>query len=131
MNNRIDRISEEIKKEMGSIIQNEIKDPRMPNMVSITSLNVTKDLKYAKVFISVFGNEEDKKNALNALKSAAGFIRREIGHRIQIRNTPELHFELDNSIEHGFHIESLLRQARVANIKEDIKEEGKNQEDDK
>ncbi len=117
MNNRIDRISEEIKKEMGNIIQNEIKDPRMPKMVSITSLNVTKDLKYAKVFISVFGNEDEKKNALNALKSAAGFIRREIGHRIQIRYTPELHFELDNSIEHGFHIESLLRQVNTTNVK--------------
>ena len=113
MNNRIDRISEEIKKEMGSIIQNELKDPRLPQMVSITSLNVTKDLKYAKVYVSVLGSEEDKKNAIDALKSAAGYIRRELGHRIQIRYTPMIQFEIDNSIEHGFHIEKLLKESGI------------------
>ncbi len=112
MADRIIRISEEVKKELSNIIQNDIKDPRLPSMVSIVSCNVTKDLRYAKVFVSVLGNEEQKKNAISALKSAAGFIRRELGHRVQLRYTPEIHFELDTSIEHGIHINKLLDDAK-------------------
>jgi ribosome-binding factor A len=105
---RTDRIAEEMKKEISSIIGNELKDPRLPKLISITSLTVTRDLRYAKVFISVFGNDEDKKNAIVALKSAAGFIRREVGHRIQLRYTPELQFELDNSKEQGVYLTKLI-----------------------
>jgi len=105
---RTHRISEEMKKEVSNIIQNELKDPRLPQMVSVMSANVTRDLRYAKVYISVFGSEEEKKNALSALKSAAGFIRREVGHRMQLRYTPEMQFELDNSIEHGAYITKLI-----------------------
>lgn len=108
MADRIVRISEEVKKEISSIIQNEIKDPRLPNMVSIIACDVTKDLSHAKVYISVLGNEEEKKNAIKALKSAAGFIRRELGHRVKLRAVPEIHFELDTSIEHGMYINKLL-----------------------
>lgn len=110
MVDRINRISEEMKKELSFIIQNDLKDPRLPKLISITSVNVTKDLKYAKAYISVFGTDEEKKNALTALKSAAGFIRREVGHRMQMRYTPEMHFELDNSIEHGAYISNLINQ---------------------
>ncbi len=105
---RTNRISEEMKKEISNIIQNELKDPRLPQMVSVMSANVTRDLRHAKVFISVFGSEEEKKSALSALKSAAGYIRREVGHRMQLRYTPELQFELDNSIEHGAYITRLI-----------------------
>lgn len=108
MADRIIRISEEVKKEISNIIQNDLKDPRLPSLVSIVSCNVTKDLRYAKVFVSVLGSDEEKKNAISALKSAAGFIRRELGHRVQLRYTPEIHFELDTSIEHGFHINKLI-----------------------
>jgi ribosome-binding factor A len=104
------RISEEMKKEISSIIQNELRDPRLPKMISVMSANVTKDLKYAKVFISVLGSDEEKKHAMDALKSAAGFIRREIGHRMQLRNTPEMLFELDNSIERGVYITKLINE---------------------
>lgn len=114
MVDRIYRISEEVKKELCKIVQNEIKDPRMPKLTSITTVKVTKDLRYAKVFVSVLGNELDKKNALEALKSAAGFIRREIGHRIQLRYTPEFKFEIDNSIEHGIYITSLIDKDKNA-----------------
>jgi len=105
---RTNMISEEMKKEISAIIQNELKDPRLPKMISVISADVTKDLRYAKVFISVLGNETDKKNAIEGLKSAAGFIRREIGHRLQLRYTPELLFELDNSIERGVYITKLI-----------------------
>jgi len=108
MVDRINRITEEVKREIGNIIQNEIKDPRLPEFVSVTSVNVTRDLKYAKVYVSVLGNDENKKNAIAALKSAAGFIRHEIGQRLKLRYTPEIHFELDNSIEHGIYISKLI-----------------------
>jgi len=115
---RTNRISEEMKREISSIIQNEIKDPRMPEFVSITEVNVTRDLRYAKVYVSVYGNEEEKKNAISALKSASGFIRHEVGQRIQLRYTPELQFELDNSIERGMYMNKL--------INETLKKENKN-----
>lgn len=105
---RTDRISEEMRKEVSSIIQKDLKDPRLPKMISVTNADVTRDLRYAKVYISVLGSDEDKKNALQGLKSAAGFIRREIGHRLQLRYTPEILFELDNSIERGVYISKLI-----------------------
>lgn len=105
---RIDRISEEMKKEISNIIQNEIKDPRLPKMTSVVHVSVTKDLRYAKIRISVLGGDEEKKNAISALKSAAGFIRREIGHSMQLRYTPEMQFELDESIERGAYITKLI-----------------------
>lgn len=105
---RTNRISEEMKKEISSVIQNELKDPRLPQMTSVISADVTKDLRYAKVRISVLGSEDNKKDAILALKSAAGFIRREIGHRMQLRYTPEILFELDDSIERGAYISKLI-----------------------
>lgn len=108
MVDRLSRISEEIKREVSEIILNGLKDPRLPKLISVVSLNVTRDLRYAKVYVSVLGNDEEKKNAIEGLKSAAGFIRREVGHRIQLRYTPELQFELDNSIEHGAYMTKLI-----------------------
>jgi ribosome-binding factor A len=105
---RTDRISEEVKKHLSDIIR-ELKDPRIPLMTSVVSVSVTKDLKYAKVYVSIMGDEETKKDALKGLKSAAGFIRKEIGSRVLLRALPEFHFELDNSIEHGAHINELLQ----------------------
>lgn len=105
------RISEEMKREISSIIQNELKDPRLSQLISVTNVNVTRDLRYAKVYVSIMGTEEEKKNSLNGLKSAAGFIRREVGHRVQLRYTPEVLFELDNSIEHGAYISKLINDA--------------------
>lgn len=109
---RSGRINEEIRKEISDIIQNNIRDPRLSAMVSVTKVDVTKDLRYAKVFVSIFGKEDAKKETLNAIKSSAGFIRREIGHRVNLRFTPELIIELDETIEHGMHIDSLLHQIR-------------------
>jgi len=87
-----------------------LKDPRLSKLISITEVNVTKDLRYAKVYVSVMGSEEEKANSLEGLKSAAGFIRREIGRRVQLRYTPEIHFELDNSIERGAYITKLINE---------------------
>lgn len=109
---RSGRINEEIKKEVSEIIRNEVRDPRLTAMVSVTRVDVTKDLRYAKVFVSIFGNDEEKKNTLNALKNSSGFIRREVGHRVNLRFTPEITIELDNTIEHGMHINALIESIK-------------------
>ena len=106
---RTDRISEQIKKELSDIIRN-LKDPRIPLMTSVVAVSVTGDLRYAKAYISVMGDEETKREAIKGLQSAAGYIRREIGSRVQLRTTPEFSFEADNSIEHGAYINELLHR---------------------
>lgn len=106
------RINEELKKELSDIIRNSIKDPRMTSMISVTDVNVTKDLKYAKVYVSIFGDEESKNDSLEALKSSRGFMRKELARRINLRNTPELIIEEDNAIEYGMHIDSLLEKIK-------------------
>lgn len=107
---RKSRLSEEMKRIIGNIIQNDLKDPRIPMLTSVTDVEVTRDLRYAKVYISVFGSDEEKKKCIEGLKSAAGFIRKEIGTHIKIRYIPEPVFVLDDSIEHGLHISELLRE---------------------
>lgn len=105
---RIDRVAEEIRRELSAIIR-ELKDPRIPDMLSVVSVRVTKDLKYAKAGISVMGDEKVKKDAFDALKSAGGFIRKEISRRVKLRQTPEFTFVEDNSIAYGAHISELLK----------------------
>ncbi|KRQ86992.1 Ribosome-binding factor A [Caloramator mitchellensis] len=109
---RTSRLNEEVKRIVGDIIQNELKDPRIPMLTSVTGVEVTKDLRYAKVFISVFGKDDEKQKCLEGLKSAAGFIRKEIGKKIKARYTPEVLFELDKSIEYGMHITKVLQEMK-------------------
>ena len=105
---RIDKINEEVRREVASVIR-ELKDSRIPMMTSVVAVNVTNDLRYAKVYVSVMGDGETKKKAIEGLKSAAGYVRREMGRRIDLRYTPEPIFELDRSIEHGAYINQLLK----------------------
>ena len=106
--NRINRINEEVRREISDILR-ELKDPRIPMMTSVISVSVTQDLRYATVYVSIFGNDEVKKNALAALKNSAGFVRRELGHRLNLRYTPEIIYKADDSIEHGARINELLK----------------------
>ena len=106
---RTDRIAPLIQREVERIVREDLSDPRTDCMFSVTHVDVTRDLRYAKVFISVF--EEDKrKPMMDALKKAAGFIRHGVGQAVQLRYTPELLFELDTSIEYGVRIASLINQ---------------------
>lgn len=114
---RNSRINEEMRKEISSIIRNDVKDPRITAMISVTKVDVTKDLSYAKVYVSLYGDDKSKQETLQALKKSSGFIRREVGSKIRLRNTPEILIELDDTIEHGMHIDELLRK---------IKEQGQN-----
>lgn len=110
-NNRIGRINEEIQRELAALIPS-VKDPRVSGMISITTVDTTPDLRYAKVFISVL-DKQDCAQVLKGLKSAAGYLRRELGLALQLRYTPELTFVPDDSIDRGAHILNLLRNPEV------------------
>lgn len=107
---RIDKINEEVRRELSCVIR-ELKDTRIPIMTSVVAVSVTNDLRYAKVYVSVMGDEQTQKKALEGLKSASGFVRREMGKRVDLRYTPEFLFELDHSIEHGAYINELLKKS--------------------
>ncbi|EOR27487.1 MULTISPECIES: 30S ribosome-binding factor RbfA [Clostridium] len=112
-NYRGGRINEEVRREISVIIRDEIKDPRMTAMVSITEVKVTKDLRYAKVFVSIYGKSEEEKNeTFAALKSASGYIRKEVSQRMNLRNTPQILFELDDSISYSMKIEELIEKVK-------------------
>ncbi|MCM3637834.1 30S ribosome-binding factor RbfA [Sporosarcina luteola] len=109
MSMRANRVAEQMKKELGGIIGQKLKDPRI-GFVTVTDVEVTGDLQQATIFISVLGNEAEKEATLAGLTKAKGFIRTEIGQRIRLRKTPEIEFAFDDSVEYGNRIESLLRQ---------------------
>ena len=104
--NRIGRINEEIQRELAALIPC-VKDPRVTGMISVTAVDTTPDLKYAKIYVSVL-EEARQKEAVKGLKSAGGWLRRELGSRLQLRYTPELVFELDDSLKYGAHMFDLL-----------------------
>lgn len=107
---RLVRTNEEIKRELSDIIRTEVKDPRIADvMISVVAVETTNDLKTSKVYISVL--QDDKKDdVMNALNSAHGFIRKEVARRINLRNTPEFIFKLDETIKYGMHMEKVIKE---------------------
>lgn len=122
--NRIGRINEEIQRELSAKIRT-LKDPRVSGtgMVSITRVNTTPDLRYAQVFVSVL-NKDEEKEALKGLKSASGFLRRELGSALRLRYTPELQFVGDDSMEHGAHILELLKNVERKDAARNTQDDG-------
>ena len=119
---RIDRISEEVRREVDAIIRDELHDPRIGGTFSVTRADVTGDLRYAKIYVSVL--EDDKRdNLMAALKNAKGYIRRSLGKRMIIRYTPELIFVSDKNIEYGVHIAKVLADAAGTEEKTDESDE--------
>jgi ribosome-binding factor A len=110
MTRRIEQVNMLLRRELATLLQNEVKDPRITTFVAITEVDTSPDLRYAKVFISHLGTEEEKKDLLKALKSASGFFRRELAGRIRLRRIPELTFIWDTSIEQGDRIARLLNR---------------------
>lgn len=108
---RIDRISEQVRREVDLIVREELSDPRIKGTFSITRADVTRDLRYAKIYVSVL-EDENRPGLMTALKKAAGFVRHELGQRMLIRYTPEILFEADENIAYGIHIASLLKQVQ-------------------
>lgn len=109
MSKRVNRVAEQMKKELGDIIIQKVKDPRI-GFVTVTDVEVTGDLQNATVFISVLGSEEEQEATLKGLDKAKGFIRTEIGRRIRLRKVPEIEFSFDESIAYGNRIQTLLTQ---------------------
>jgi len=105
---RTQRIAEQMKKEIADIIRNDVKDPGV-GFSTVTRVEVANDLQHAKVFISVFGSEEEKSRTMGALDRAIGFIRGEVSRRLRMRVTPEMTFRLDESGEYSAHIETVLK----------------------
>ena len=106
---RLGRIEEEYKKELSQIIGYELKNPNVTGLISVTKVKVSNDLKYAKVYVSIL-NSKNIKDTIAGLKKSAGFIRSELARRVNLRNTPELIFELDDSLEYGAKIDTILKE---------------------
>lgn len=123
-NTRFERINEELKKEISHIISYELNNPNVTGLISVTKAKITPDLKYAKVYVSIL-NSKNIKETLVGLKKSSGYIRTEIAKRINLRITPELIFELDDSIEYGAKIDSILRD-----IMKDVKPEEKESDEE-
>lgn len=106
---RIDRVSEDIKREIIAVMR-ELKDPRVQSMLTVVKVDVTNDLSYAKVYVSAMDGMETAKEAVQGLKSAAGFIRRQVGDRLQLRKSPDLQFIPDDSVQKGIELFEKLKE---------------------
>ena len=102
------RINGDVLKELSNIIRSEIKDPRINPMTSVVAVEVAPDLKTCKAYISVLGDEKSQKDTITGLKSAEGYIRRQLARTVNLRNTPEIRFILDQSIEYGINMSKLI-----------------------
>jgi ribosome-binding factor A len=111
VDHRNERLGELIKAEFGAILQRDLKDPRI-GFVSVMNVEVSNDYSHVKIFVSIMGDEEKKRQTMEGLESAKGFIRTELGHRIRLRHTPEVHLIADNSIEQGSRIFELLEEVK-------------------
>lgn len=118
MSFRPERLAEAIKKEVSSLLREELKDPRI-GFVSITSVEVSKDLRYANIFASVFGGPAEQKATIGALQKAQGFVRGELAKRIRLRYTPEITFKLDHSISRGSRLIELMNEVREKDVASD------------
>lgn len=109
MSHRTNRMAETIKQEVASILQHDVKDPRV-GFASITAVEVSGDKRHAKIFVSVLGDEDKGQETIKALRNAQGFIRTELSKRLRVRFTPEIAFELDHSISHGIRMMKLIKK---------------------
>ena len=115
-NNRFGRIDEEFKREISQIINYKLKNPNVTGMISVTKVKVTTDLSYARVYVSIL-NSKNIKETLAGLKKSSGFVRSELAKKINLRNTPEIIFELDDSLEYGAKIDSILKDLKMTQKK--------------
>ncbi len=109
--NRPERVAQFLKEELSQIIREELKDPRI-GFVTVTRVNITADLRYARIYVSIMGEEKEKKETFKGLESARGFVRRLIGERIRLRYTPDIEFKIDDSIEYSIRISKVIDEAK-------------------
>ena len=116
-NRRPDRVAEAIREAVAMFLAEGVKDPRVTGLVTVTGVDVTRDLRHAKVHVSILGSEQDKKQTMEGLASVAGHLRAKLGRTLRLRVTPELDFKYDASIAHAAHIDALLEQIRADDAK--------------
>ena len=121
------RVNGEVHRVLAEIIRSEIKDPRINPMTSVVSVEVAPDLKTCKAWISVLGNEESQKDTLAGLRSAEGYIKNQLARKINLRNTPEIRFIIDQSIEYGVTMSKLIDDVNRADDEKHVNDEGENQ----
>ena len=115
---RAERVSEAIKREISVLLTQEVKDPGV-HFVTVSAVETSDDLRHSKVFVSILGDEATRQETMQALDRAKGFLRGEIGHRLQLRYTPELQFRLDNSLDHAMKIKGILNKIKKSEEKPD------------
>ena len=118
MSHRADRLAHEIRIQVSMILASDVRDPRVA-LATVTDAEMSPDMRYAKVFVSIYGNDQEKRTTLLALQKTAGFVRRQLGSRIRLRHIPELTFCFDQSVEQGARIEEVL-----ADVKKEIPDPG-------
>ncbi len=116
---RPEKVAHRMRREVAEILQRRIRDPRVSAMVSVTDVEVTQDLSFAKIYVSVMGKPEDAEASLQALAHAVGFVRHELGERMELREVPELRFIHDTSLERGARVEELLKRIQDGRPVED------------
>lgn len=116
------RVNSEVQREMSQIIREDLKDPRIHPMTSVMSVEVTPDLKFAKIYVSVLGDDEAKEKTMEGLKKSASFARHQLARRMNLRNTPELTFILDHSIEYGVMMSKRIQELNHSS--DDTKQDG-------
>ncbi len=110
MSRRVERLNSLLRQEICDLLRRGVKDPRLGGFVTVTQVSISPDLRHARILISVIGSEEEKKTVLQALTSASGFLRKEIGNRLRMRYSPELSFRYDDSIDQGAQVLQLISQ---------------------
>lgn len=115
---RARRVAELVKQEVASLLTRGVKDPRV-GFVSVMEVRMSPDLRYANVYVSLYGSEKERKGSLAGLRSSTGWVRREIGKRLRLRHTPELRFYADTTLEDAFHLEDIFREIRAGRQEDD------------
>ena len=111
MTRRIEQVNNLIRQEISELLQHQVKDPRLGHFITVTEVSTSPDLKYAKIFVSHMGSEEEKQETLSVLTAASGFFRKEMAKHLRLRRIPELSFQWDDSIEKGAHLLELMDKA--------------------
>ena len=107
---RLQKINDEIRKEAAEVLRSELKDPRVSTMTTVTSAQVSNDLKYCKIFVSILGDDAAKKEAMDGLKNAAPYLRKMLAMRINLRHTPAVSFVLDESLDYGMKMDKIFKE---------------------
>ena len=115
MTHRIERVNNLIRREISELLQRQVKDPRLGSFVAVTEVSTSSDLRYAKVFVSCMGSEEEKQEMLRGLEAATGFFRNKLARNLRLRRIPELSFHWDDSIERGAHLLQLIDEVSTDN----------------